>query len=231
MNKSFTSKNQTNMLQLITPLPYSEFTSVDFHHPRSKVVKIGNSIINPQPDTHLFALFTAEVLNRILNQPECVGIRMYPGMENNQLVFVILGVDAQNNDMFLESHNQCGCGYPDSSIPSRLISREVCQAMILANESDPERLSILRNLQEIPRSARHYFKAFFSKDFLINKLRTNVNIRFDMAELTFDGNSNPQRTITVSSINEMGESELEASLLPCPPHCGGGDYAPNLTLH
>lgn len=45
-------------------------------------------------------LFSAEAFTDILNQPGCVGIRMYMALNNlGQLTVVLVGSDANNNDL------------------------------------------------------------------------------------------------------------------------------------
>jgi hypothetical protein len=43
--------------------------------------------------------FGMNKINDILNQPGCVGIRMYHGLDNGEKVLILVGVTADENDM------------------------------------------------------------------------------------------------------------------------------------
>ena len=55
--------------------------------------------------------FGKDKLNDILSQPGCMGVRMYHGLENNKKNLVLVGADANENDMvngvILEHSSTC----------------------------------------------------------------------------------------------------------------------------
>ena len=213
------------MLQLTTPSSISKFNTAIASFPLGTEDLVPNAIIpSILPPTHLSAFVRQETMNNILNTPGCIGLRFYPAMENNKLVFVIGGVKSDNSD-FSDDDDACGCAYPGPGMPSRDISFAEGTPLVNGEGSDPQNLVILNTLQNIGNSL-NIFKAFFSKSFLQGIFTTNpfMQYRFHIAEITFSDHPVPQRTIVMQFPDANGQTEVHASMLPCPPHCGGGGY-------
>lgn len=54
---------------------------------------------NNNPRKSLGAFFGKEKLLELLNQPECMGIRIYLGEENRDFELVLVGADANQDDI------------------------------------------------------------------------------------------------------------------------------------
>jgi hypothetical protein len=66
----------------------------------------------------LGSYFGKEAIEKILNQQDCVGIRIYNAIDNsNKLTFVLVGVTADNNDMTGGKLAQFGVGCPPNCAP------------------------------------------------------------------------------------------------------------------
>ena len=71
--------------------------------------------------------FTREGYERILKQPEAVGIRIYPAINDKGAVtYVLVGVDKEGNDMvngeLSEDGNECPWFCPDANVLNRGLS-------------------------------------------------------------------------------------------------------------
>lgn len=51
------------------------------------------------PNSTIAHFFGKDILNQLLGQENCVGIRMYYGMKDDQKELVLVGVDAEENDL------------------------------------------------------------------------------------------------------------------------------------
>lgn len=51
------------------------------------------------PNTTIAHFFGKEILNQLLEQENCVGIRMYYGMQDGEKELVLVGVDSEQNDI------------------------------------------------------------------------------------------------------------------------------------
>lgn len=51
------------------------------------------------PNSTIAHFFGKEILNQLLEQENCVGIRMYYGMKDGQKELILVGVDSEENDL------------------------------------------------------------------------------------------------------------------------------------
>ena len=214
------------MLELTTSHSKSIFSDNNFITNVEKIIKVGESDISQQVAPNLSVDFSKTILTSLLDMPNCVGIRLYPGIEGGKLVMVAGGVDRNNNDMTAPT-NFCAVGYSDGR-PSKITTLAIGKETILAEGIQSDTKDELLILQRIPTS-NSVFKTQFTEHFLNNALENNDVIRFEVAEFNF-GAEGRQRTMVATTLESTNNNELLVSLLPCPPHCGGGDYIPESVL-
>jgi hypothetical protein len=58
--------------------------------------------------------YSAEIINEILNQDGCVGIRFYNGTDNGTNNLILVGFDEQGNDLFDKNIAQHGLPCPSN---------------------------------------------------------------------------------------------------------------------
>lgn len=203
------------MLQLTTSLTSSELTSATFFQTEKTMTVESSDQTSNTP--MLSAIFEKEIIEALLKMTNCAGLRIYPGIKNNELVMIAGGVDNENNDMSGLA-NFCGTGFSEgqAEISSLTESRNI---ILATGQDEGDLLNSLRTLQTVEGSSR-VFKAFFGRSFLENILDTSDQIKFEVAEISFSDNQ-VHRTIIGKGMNA---TENHASLLPCPPNCGGGEY-------
>lgn len=175
--------------------------------------------VPPEPD--FSKIFDAGIITSLLDLTECIGIRFYPCIRNNSPAMIARGVgmDYIKNgvyDLKGASDNCCIAYVENNQARSESISADDAEALIVASE---ESLNI---------PATGFRKAFFDKDFLTEQLEIvgNNQIVFEIVNLNYEEEGTPkeQQTIAIRTINANSEEGLHASLLPCPPNCGGGVY-------
>lgn len=207
------------MLQLTSPLPSSTLASTNFG--LGKIVSVQSSD-STSDSPNLSVIFEKIIIQTLISgNIGCVGLRFYPGIKDDKLV-MIAGAVNNNNDDMSDGANFCATGFAEGG--ARISSIDESRAIILANDAnETETLGQLKVLQNVNNSNR-VFKAFFDNNFLNSLLENSEQLKVEVAEITFDDAVvNRTMVVTVPS-----SDEINASLLPCPPNCGGGDYLTNL---
>jgi len=54
----------------------------------------------PEPDTKFACFYGNKIINQILSQPDCIGIRTYYGIDDaGEEQFILVGVDSEGHDI------------------------------------------------------------------------------------------------------------------------------------
>ncbi|MFK8008626.1 MAG: hypothetical protein AB8H03_19865 [Saprospiraceae bacterium] len=215
------------MLQLTTPRSSIDLTSlqgIPLDQIGIKEIPV-NIVIGTPTSPDLFAIFNKSTIDELLAVPGCVGIRFYPGIKDDKLVLIATCVDDLYNDMNEINNGKCACGYSNLAVESHETMVPESRNWILA-KGHPEtpNLSNLKIIQKVktPLGTSENFKAYFDKVFFNNNFGSANRVRFDVAELKFFGDGETKRTIAATFL-DVPSTTTSASLLPCPPNCGG-DY-------
>lgn len=157
--------------------------------------------------------FRRSLLKAILAHPRCRGIRVYPDFSDDQNVMLkIIGGEG----------------------PSRRDIRDGMAGRFYAQEelrfADEETESRLRNMTS--NSEFLFRKAYFTAADIEYLLRDDADgIRFYSTQLQYGDVDEPVYTMTAVAERAVGgESQAISSALPCPPHCGGGNYTDSDTF-
>ncbi len=215
------------MLQLTTPQSSIDLTSlqgVALHQIVTKQIPVNIALGSPSsPD--LFAIYSKSTIDELLDVKGCVGIRFYPAIKEDELVLIATCVDDLNNDMNELNGGKCACGYSNPLVESHDSSISDSKNMILATDHPgSSNLDDLHFLQfvETDSTDTQKFKAYFDQEFFKSNFGDAPSVRLDVAELNFSGDNEIIRTIAATFLNGS-PTPTTASLLPCPPNCGG-DY-------
>ena len=184
-----------------------------------------NEVDNSDTTNNLSVTFVKEHLEDLLEIPNCNGIKMYPGVENNELVMVAVPAAAPCEDLSDVSHF-CFTGYRDDSIhtTSRMSSVEEASGMKSASNSNEESgINLWKIIDLNLGSQSKGLNVYFPNSFILGM--NGDSIRFDVVELEFSDNAgSPTYRSIIARASNSNEKKL--SFLPCPPNCGGdgGSY-------
>lgn len=217
------------MLQLTTPRSSTDLTSLQ-GRPLDQIgiKEIPVNIVMGAPTSpDLFAVFNKSTIEDLLAVNGCAGIRFYPGIKGDELVLIATCVDNMYNDMNEGNNGKCACGYSNVSVESHETTIPESREIILAKDHpETSNLANLRLLQQVGDSPNK-FKAYFDRAFFNNHFESSSRVRFDVAELSFFGDGETKRTIAATFL-DIPSTTTSASLLPCPPNCGGDYTTDNL---
>ncbi len=162
----------------------------------------------------LSAKFSRQHIYSLLEMTGCAGVRIYPAANHNELVMIAVGVDGDDNDM-KDSNHSC---YIANANESNLFSINGLSDAIEGIGSSTDTIQTLENIQR-SRNYMERLKVIFKDSFFTGKPFDEM--LFEVVDLTFQNETEPDKTITAQRIGGVNAGELVASLLPCPPNCGG----------
>lgn len=210
------------MLQLTTPQSSQILESLPGIPLTSIISKtIPASMANASSTTpDLFATFSKTTIEELLAVDNCQGIRIYPAIKENELLLIAGCVDSNNRDL-IGTNATCGCGYSNPAVDSHTEDLVESKKMIRADDHPETPIKQhLRTLQNV-NGSNLIFKAYFDRAFFKDHFTTSDKVRFDISEINFNGNGKTFRTVSAMFLNAPS-LQIHASLLPCPPYCGGG---------
>ena len=175
----------------------------------------------------LKTFYTREDLNKLLAQPDCEGIRIYPVNLAGKISTLAVATDSKRNDI-VEGAGPCfvSNGFEPAS---RLSKEQGEEAVDKYNEhlvNTPGELGFaLRKTDSMKPTIVNYSKVFFTSKDIANLMDSDSKgILFYTTKIRFNDRSRSIPTLTAVRVNSNGEESSTAlmSALPCPPNCGGG---------
>lgn len=179
--------------------------------------------------------YTREDLQELLNQPDSMGIRIYPVIDSDgNLSTLAVATDSKRNDI-VSGDKPCfvSKGFELASRISEEGGREAVAKYMKRLVENPEGLAFASRVGRLGESSIDTFsKVFFTSTDIENLMRSDSKgIHFYTTKIRFkddiDDSSSFIPTLTAVRVNSDGEESSAGlmSALPCPPNCGGGYIA------
>ncbi len=82
--------------------------------------------------------FSRAIIEEILRQPGCTGLRVYDALEGNKLTYVLTGVDTKHNDVYIVRKKKAVKGNPSAALLKTLPVGSEIGACNTGQVCDPE---------------------------------------------------------------------------------------------
>ena len=171
--------------------------------------------------------FTKKDLDELLGLNDSNGIRFYPAMSKGKAALLAVGMSHSTGDLVFDSNINNPCYISNEDGDALKIPVKDAERMVKDIDGHINSKDFLSSLKSAASGNTNYFKTVFTSDVFNSPEFTNASkIRFDIVKLQFEDDKTAFKTLTASAVdkNGMASDTTHLSLLPCPPHCGGGAY-------
>lgn len=165
--------------------------------------------------------FSKKSLMALINIPDSNAIRIYPAIYNNELIMTAWGVDG-NNDLAEAKHFCIANVAVDGSTQRDGVDEipvEIGKRLISGDGAKSDIISKLNNLRQV-KGHKSRLKVRFDDSFFNDPSSDFDTILFEVVDLKLQDDDTKK---TIIAQKKMGDTTVstDASLLPCPPNCGG----------
>jgi hypothetical protein len=178
----------------------------------------------------LTASFSEDSLKALLAMDNCDGIRMYPAVNNNELIMIAWGTNGKDDligpDYFCLASNDQGTVSINGAVTVEGVEQvptALASALVSGNGSGTK---IVDDLNKVRYQTG--LKVLFDGSFFTDQ--DFDEIMFEVIDVKLSDTDELKRTIIGTAKYKNDEVFSRMSFLPCPPNCGGGAYGNEQTL-